>query len=100
MRIEQTKAQIQKSNYRTIEKIQQCIFNRQQDLENEQKKNKEYLKQFNKYEKNVREKNFELDEQKKSAIKMQELIDKLQVKIKAHKKQLEEAVKKKFFLLN
>lgn len=92
MRLEQTENQIQKNSQRALEKIQQCVYSRQQDLENEQKRNKDFLKQFNKYEKNVREKNFELEEHKKSVTKMQELIDKLQFKIKTHKKQLEEAV--------
>jgi len=44
-------------------------------------------------ERECREQQFQVEEQKKGCAKMQELIEKLQSKIKVHKKQIEEAVR-------
>lgn len=83
---------MQRVGQRAVDKLAQCIRTREQELDIEQKHHKEVLKQLNKCEREVRERSFELEEHRKSTAKMQELNEKLQEKIKTHKKQLEEAV--------
>lgn len=55
---------------------------------------------MNKLEHEMRELKFQFEEQKRSSVRMQDLIDKLQSKIKMHKKQIEEAVFKFSYFYN
>ena len=96
---------------RTVDQLQQLILARNHELDLEQKRHKEILRQMNKVswawtwldsachfqsERECREQQFQVEEQKKGCAKMQELIEKLQSKIKVHKKQIEEAVSAKY----
>ncbi|KAE9549706.1 hypothetical protein FO519_007082 [Halicephalobus sp. NKZ332] len=91
IKLEEAEINAQRLGQRHIEKLQDTIRKRENELDYEQKRHKEILKQLSKHDREVRERQFELEEQKKNANKMSELIDKLQQKIKVHKKQLEEA---------
>lgn len=66
----------------------------------EQKRHKDVGRQMNKLEHEMRELKFQFEEQKRSSVRMQDLIDKLQSKIKMHKKQIEEAVFKFSYFYN
>lgn len=86
----------------------------QNELESEQKKSQEFQKGVRKYERRIKELSYQVtrvgifqplpfsprkssvilqaEEDKKNLIRLQELIDKLQLKVKSYKRQTEEAV--------
>jgi hypothetical protein len=71
---------------RAIEKLQQDVRAREQELMAEQKRHKDVQKNLATGERVQRESKFQLEEHKKSAAKMQDLIEKLNTKIKTHKR--------------
>ena len=70
----------------------QLIRSREHELNSEQKRHKDMLRQMTKMDHEVRELKFQYEEQKKNSVRMQDLIEKLQAKVRMHKKQIEEAV--------
>ena len=62
------------------------------ELDAEQRRHAETQKQMRKQERRVKEIAFQADEDRKNLEKNQEMVDKLQEKIKIYKRQVEEAV--------
>lgn len=62
------------------------------ELDGEQRRHAESQKNSAKLERNIRDVQFQIDEGKKNADRTQDLIEKLQQKLKTYKKQVEEAV--------
>lgn len=62
-------------------------------MENEQKKATDAIKGIRKYERRVKELTYQTEEDKKTVLRLQDLVDKLQLKVKAYKRQNEEAVR-------
>ncbi|KAL3117013.1 hypothetical protein niasHT_002972 [Heterodera trifolii] len=91
LRLDQAEATAQRIGQRTVDQLQQLIMARNHELDLEQKRHKELLRQLNKSDRECREFQFQVEEQKKGTAKIQSLIEKLQSKIKVHKKQIEEA---------
>uniref|UniRef100_A0A7E4V522 Myosin head n=1 Tax=Panagrellus redivivus TaxID=6233 RepID=A0A7E4V522_PANRE len=90
-KLEEVESNAHRLGQRAIDKLQETIRKRENELDSEQKRHKEVVKLLSKHDREVRERQFELEEAKKNGNKMTELIEKLQQKIKVHKKQLEEA---------
>lgn len=63
------------------------------ELESEQKRSGEAVKGIRKYERRVKELTYQTEEDKKTVLRLQDLVDKLQLKVKAYKRQNEEAVR-------
>ncbi|XP_010174913.1 myosin-7-like, partial [Antrostomus carolinensis] len=61
------------------------------ELDAEQKRGIESLKSARKYERRLKELTYQSEEDKKNIFRLQDLVDKLQLKGKAYKKQAEEA---------
>lgn len=61
-------------------------------MDSEQRRHQDSLKISNKQERTARDIQFNIDENRKNQAQTQDLIDKLQQKIKSYKKQVEEAV--------
>nr|XP_009935846.1 PREDICTED: myosin-7-like [Opisthocomus hoazin] len=61
------------------------------ELEAEQKRNAESVKGLRKSERRVKELSYQTEEDSKNLLRLQELVDKLQLKVKAYKRQAEEA---------
>ncbi|KAG7245894.1 hypothetical protein CRUP_033316, partial [Coryphaenoides rupestris] len=61
------------------------------ELESEQKTSAEYQKGARKFERRIKDLSYQTDEDKKNLVRLQDLIDKLQGKVKAYKRQTEEA---------
>ena len=61
-------------------------------MDNEQRRHSEAAKNVRKAERRVKELQFQADEDRKNHERMQDLVDKLQQKIKTYKRQIEEAV--------
>uniref|UniRef100_A0A0N5BY94 Myosin head n=1 Tax=Strongyloides papillosus TaxID=174720 RepID=A0A0N5BY94_STREA len=91
VKLEEAEVNAHRTGQRNIEKLESLVKKREQELETETRRHKETVKLVSRHEREVRERQFDLDEQKKSAQKMQELIEKLQGKIKVQKRQAEEA---------
>lgn len=62
-------------------------------MESEQKRSAEAVKGIRKYERRVKELTYQTEEDKKTVLRLQDLVDKLQLKVKAYKRQNEEAVR-------
>ncbi|KAI2594562.1 MYH7B isoform 9, partial [Pan troglodytes] len=62
------------------------------ELDAEQKKHAEALKGVRKHERRVKELAYQAEEDRKNLARMQDLVDKLQSKVKSYKRQFEEAV--------
>lgn len=62
-------------------------------MESEQKRAADAIKGIRKYERRVKELAYQTEEDKKTVLRLQDLTDKLQLKVKAYKRQTEEAVR-------
>lgn len=62
-------------------------------MESEQKRAADSVKGIRKYERRVKELTYQAEEDKKTVLRLQDLVDKLQLKVKAYKRQNEEAVR-------
>lgn len=63
------------------------------EVESEQKRAADSVKGIRKYERRVKELTNQTEEDKKTVLRLQDLVDKLQLKVKAYKRQNEEAVR-------
>lgn len=68
-------------------------------MESEQKRAADAVKGMRKYERRAKELTYQSEEDKKTVARLQDLVDKLQLKVKAYKRQIEEAVRLFFLLL-
>ena len=64
----------------------------QGELDSEQHRHAETLKNYRKMDRSLKEYTFQADEDRKNQSRMQELVEKLQMKLKQYKKMAEEAV--------
>uniref|UniRef100_A0A4W5JNE9 Myosin tail domain-containing protein n=1 Tax=Hucho hucho TaxID=62062 RepID=A0A4W5JNE9_9TELE len=62
------------------------------EVEAEQRRGVDAVKGVRKYERRVKELTYQTEEDKKNVGRLQDLVDKLQLKVKAYKRQAEEAV--------
>lgn len=69
-------------------------------MESEQKRAADAVKGIRKYERRIKELTYQSEEEKKTVVRLQNLVDKLQFKVKAYKRQIEEAVRLFFCKLN
>ncbi|XP_028427076.1 myosin-7-like, partial [Perca flavescens] len=61
------------------------------EVDAEQRRGGDAIKGVRKYERRVKELTYQTEEDKKNVARLQDLVDKLQLKVKAYKKQAEEA---------
>lgn len=62
-------------------------------MESEQRRAADAIKGIRKYERRVKELTYQTEEDKKTILRLQDLVDKLQLKVKAYKRQNEDAVR-------
>lgn len=70
------------------------------ELDSEQKRHAETMKTLRKNERRLKELLFQSEEDQKNQQRMQELVERLQNKMKAYKRQVEEAVRHLVLLLH
>lgn len=63
------------------------------EMDSEQKRATDAIKGIRKYERRVKELTYQTEEDKKTVLRLQDLVDKLQLKVKVYKRQNEEAVR-------
>ncbi|XP_032897977.1 myosin-7B isoform X1 [Amblyraja radiata] len=80
-----------KGGKKQILKLETRARELESELESEQRKNSESLKGLRKYERRIKELAYQGEEDRKNIVCMQDLIDKLQLKVKSYKRQAEDA---------
>uniref|UniRef100_A0A8C8BHG5 Myosin heavy chain 2 n=1 Tax=Otus sunia TaxID=257818 RepID=A0A8C8BHG5_9STRI len=80
-----------KGGKKQLQKLEARINELENELDAEQKRGIESLKGARKYEQRLTELTYQSEEDKKNIVQLQDLVGKLQLKVKAYKKQAEEA---------
>ncbi|KAF1461274.1 hypothetical protein FQV24_0012038, partial [Spheniscus mendiculus] len=80
-----------KGGKKQLQKLEARINELENELHAEQKRGVESLKGARKYERRLKELTYQSEEDKKNTLRLQDLVDKLQLKVKAYKKQAEAA---------
>ncbi|OXB66093.1 hypothetical protein ASZ78_010998 [Callipepla squamata] len=80
-----------KGGKKQLQKLEARIHELENELDIEQKRGTESLKGARRYERKLKELTYQSEEDKKNILRLQNLVDKLQLKVKAYKKQAEEA---------
>ncbi|CAD6189768.1 unnamed protein product [Caenorhabditis auriculariae] len=91
VRLDEAEAAALKGGKKVIAKLEQRVRELESELDGEQRRFQEANKNLGKADRRVRELQFQVDEDKKNFERLQDLIDKLQQKLKTQKKQVEEA---------
>ncbi|TKS91616.1 Myosin-16 [Collichthys lucidus] len=91
LKLEEAEQQALKAGKRTIQKLEVRIREVENELEQEQKRHMETVKNLRKGERRLKELIFQTEEDHKTNQRMQELVEKLQNKLKSYKRQIEEA---------
>ncbi|KAI1711889.1 myosin head (motor domain) domain-containing protein [Ditylenchus destructor] len=91
VRLDEAEAAALKGGKKIIAKLEQRIRDLESECDGEQRRCQDAQKNLSKHERRVRELQFQVDEDKKNFERLQDLVDKLQGKLKTQKKQLEEA---------
>merc|ERR1712066_316422 len=84
-------ANAQKSGKQAYAKLEGRVKELEAALSDETNRYADCMKNYRKCERRIKELTFQGEEDKKNYDRMQDLVDKLQVKIKTYKKQIEEA---------
>jgi myosin heavy chain 6/7 len=80
-----------KGGKKAIAKLEERIRQLESELDGEQRRGADAMKSLRKNERRIKELSFQADEDRKNHERMQDLVDKLQQKIKTYKRQIEEA---------
>ncbi|XP_034749644.1 myosin-16-like [Etheostoma cragini] len=91
LRLEEAEQLALKAGKRTIQKLETRIKEVENELDQEQKRHTETVKNLRKGERRLKELIFQTEEDHKTNQRMQELVEKLQNKLKSYKRQIEDA---------
>ncbi|XP_031698001.1 myosin-7-like, partial [Anarrhichthys ocellatus] len=91
VKLDETEQMTLKGGKKQLHKLETRVREMQTELMMEQKRSDEYLKGVRRNEKRVKELTYQSEEDRKTLLRMQELIDKLQTKVKSYKRQTENA---------
>jgi len=90
-KLEDAEGSVLKGGKKVIGKLESRIRQVEQELDGEQRRYQDANKSLSKQDRRMRELQFQVDEDKKNFERLQDLVDKLQGKIKIQKRQIEEA---------
>lgn len=91
IRLDEAEAQALKGGKKIIQKLEQRVRELEMELDSEQRRHAETQKNMRKADRRLKELAFAADEDRKNQERLQDLVDKLQNKIKTYKRQVEEA---------
>ncbi|GCC29929.1 myosin-16-like [Chiloscyllium punctatum] len=91
LKLEEAEQQALKGGRRIIQKLEAKIKELESELDSEQKRHVETVKNLRKNERRLKELIFQTEEDHKTNQRMQELVEKLQNKLKSYKRQIEES---------
>ncbi|KAM9040379.1 myosin-8-like isoform 2-T2 [Megaptera novaeangliae] len=80
-----------KGGKKHIQKLEARVHELEGEVESEQKRNAEAVKGLRKHERRVKELTYQTEEDRKNVLRLQDLVDTLQAKVKSYKRQAEEA---------
>ncbi|XP_068604805.1 myosin-7-like [Brachionichthys hirsutus] len=80
-----------KGGKKQVQKLEARIRELENEVEAEQQKSSESVKGLRKYERRIKELTYQTEEDRKNLARLQDLADKLQLKVKSYKKAAEEA---------
>jgi len=91
--LDDAEASAMKGGKRTLAKLEQRVRELELELESEQRRYQEADKNARKQERRMKELAMQADEDRKAQDRLNDMVDKLQQKIKTYKRQVEEAVR-------
>ncbi len=91
-RLDECEAIMMRGGKKALAKLEQRVRELEAELEAEQRRHSETAKNLRRTDHRIKELVFQGEEDKKSLERSQDLIEKLQAKLKTYKRQLEEAV--------
>merc|ERR1739838_1208711 len=91
IKLEEAEAYALKGGRKALAAVQARMNDIQGELDSEQHRHAETLKNYRKMDRSLKEHTFQADEDRKNQSRMQELVEKLQMKLKQYKKMAEEA---------
>ncbi|XP_015269822.1 PREDICTED: myosin-4-like [Gekko japonicus] len=91
-RLDEAEQLAMKGGKKQLQKLEARVRELEAEVENEQKRSADAIKGVRKYERRVKELSYQSEEdKKKNVLRLQDLVDKLQLKVKAYKRQSEES---------
>nr|XP_057921469.1 myosin-6 [Doryrhamphus excisus] len=90
-RLDEAEQVAMKGGKKQLQKLEARIKDLENELEAEQRKGIESVKGIRKYERRIKELTYQSEEDRKNVARLQDLVDKLQVKVKSYKRAAEEA---------
>jgi len=90
-RLDEAEQAALKGGKKVIQKLEQRVRELEQELDGEQRRHTDADKNMRNKDRRVKELEFQIEEDKKSAERMNDLVDKLQTKLKVYKRQIDEA---------
>ncbi|KAL3314200.1 hypothetical protein Ciccas_007185 [Cichlidogyrus casuarinus] len=91
VKLEEAEAYSTREGRRMVQKLQARVRELEAEYESESRRSKEALANSRKYERQFRELQTQAEDDRRMVIELQDLLDKTQMKMKAYKRQLEEA---------
>ncbi|XP_061126880.1 myosin-6-like [Syngnathus typhle] len=90
-RLDEAEQIAMKGGKKQLQKMELRIKDLENELEAEQRRGTESIKGVRKYERRIKELTYQTEEDRKNVARLQDLVDKLQVKVKSYKRAAEEA---------
>merc|ERR1711915_393310 len=88
-RLDEAENLAMKGGKKQLQKLESRVRELETEVENEQRRGADAVKGVRKYERRVKELTYQTEEDKKNVTRLQDLVDKLQLKVKAYKRQAE-----------
>ncbi|XP_061612882.1 myosin heavy chain, fast skeletal muscle-like [Phyllopteryx taeniolatus] len=89
-RLDEAESIALKGGKKQLQKLEARVHELESEMESEQRRAADAIKGIRKYERRIRELTFQTEEDKKNVLRLQDLVDKLQLKVKVYKRQNEE----------
>nr|XP_049615616.1 myosin-4-like isoform X1 [Syngnathus scovelli] len=89
-RLDEAESLALKGGKKQLQKLEARVRELESEMESEQKRSADAIKGVRKYERRIRELTYQTEEDKKTVLRLQDLVDKLQLKVKVYKRQNEE----------
>ncbi|XP_069503630.1 myosin-4-like [Ambystoma mexicanum] len=90
-RLDEAEQLAMKGGKKQLQKLESRLHELENELDAEQRRGVEAVKSMRKYERRFKELSYQSEEDKKVVLRLQDLVDQLQLKVKAYKRQLEES---------
>ncbi|XP_075034091.1 myosin heavy chain, skeletal muscle, adult-like [Mixophyes fleayi] len=90
LRLDEAEQLALKGGKKQLQKLETRVRELENELDAEQRRSSDAIKGVRKYERRVKELTFQSEEDRKNVLRLQDLVDKLQLKVKAYKRQTED----------